>query len=199
MRCKHRQVVHQTGLSGSAKLFFVISRCSCSSSILHIFVSQPLSARRRLRHSSSCSKRDNPRSESLSKTHARPEDPRLLLHARKTRGCSCVYARSENPQAAWRPSHDLLLQRLQASRYRVCVLVRGLSYLAVDCCRRRPSGINVLLYYVTEEQGSKRSVQGETGPRDIQMIIPLHQLRIPHIQDLEQYLSPSTTNSPPAW
>ena len=37
--------------------------------------------------------------------------------------------------------------------------------------------------------------QGETGSRDIQMIIPLHQLRIPHIQDLERYLSPSTTNT----
>ena len=50
----------------------------------------------------------------------------------------------------------------------------------------------MLLYYVTEEQVA---AQGETGPRDIQMIIPLHQLHIPHIQDLEQYLSPSTTNT----
>ena len=38
--------------------------------------------------------------------------------------------------------------------------------------------------------------QGETGPRDIQMIIPLHQLRIPHIQDLERYLFPKYHKHP---
>ena len=76
----------------------------------------------------------------------------------------------------------------------VCVLVRGLSYLAADCCRRRPSSINVLLYYVARQGKASGLPRGETGPRDIQMIIPLHQLRIPHIQNLEQYLSPSTTN-----
>ena len=50
----------------------------------------------------------------------------------------------------------------------------------------------MLLYYVN--RGTRGLPQGETGPRDIQMIIPLHQLRIPHIQDLKQYISPSTTN-----
>ena len=51
-----------------------------------------------------------------------------------------------------------------------------------------PVSIKVLLYY--RKSGLP---QGETGRRDIQIIIPLHQLCIPHIHDLEQYLSPSTT------
>ena len=52
----------------------------------------------------------------------------------------------------------------------------------------------MLLYYVNRGKSSGLPLR-ETGPRDIQMVIPLHQLRIPHIHGLEQYLSPSATNT----